>query len=99
MCAAEREYRVKLADGSVREMTATQIVDETKLPRKLIVKRLNQYGIRELARLSATPEAGIKMARRAFKLGMRGELASNAHEKRQKIEHEKRVLLGNPEVE
>lgn len=99
MCAAEREYRIKLENGDVRMMTATQIVEETGLGRKMILKRLNQYNLREWRRISASPAEGVRLGRLAFKHGMSGELSSHTAERRRKIEHEKRVLLGNPEIE
>ena len=98
MCAAEREYAVAMPDGSSVKMTATEIVERTGRPRKLIIKRLNQYDIRSYERLAMSPEEGARVARAGFKRHIGYDLTDSRGQRQKKIQHEKRVLLGNPEV-
>lgn len=93
-----RCYEITPAEGETYLATVDELEKKSGLPRRLILKRLNQQGIRSESRLFLSPEEAQRLSRQKFLAQTTAHFAELQRERASEEAREEEVREGHAEV-
>lgn len=93
-----RCYEITPDDGESYLATVDELVKRSGLPRKLVMRRLNQQGIRSESRLFLSPDDAQRLSRQKFLAQTTAHFAELQRERASEEAHEEEVRGGHAEV-